>query len=69
MSGAEACEAGTGGRTPLLFLVGTGVETLTVSVDFPYDAYECQVLYMQSVLDALFKARRLEILRSETYLL
>ena len=45
------------GPAPLLFRVVTGAEVLSVSVEFPYVAYECQVLYMQSVLDALFNAR------------
>ena len=58
MSGVEAAEAGEAPcqRPPLLFRVVTATGVLSVPVEFPYVAYECQVLYMQSVLDALFKA-------------
>jgi len=51
----EAEEAAT--PLPLLFRVSRDGATIDVQVEFPYEAYECQLQYMQSVLDALFTAR------------
>jgi len=52
-------------RPPLTFQVTTchGARDEVV-VDFPYEAYDSQVLYMQSVLDALFKACGVGLVRS-----